>query len=160
MENAINEEAKLKNYMKEHSINGELLRFDKPIFTVEATVEVTGFPISLITKSMIFKNSEGKTVVGMVPAAFRVSVSKLEAATNREGLQLVDFDEAYKRTGYPPGGMPCFGYDAILAIDPLVTEKEYIYTGGGSEYSILKMAVAEIIRITNPITGKRIRGNK
>jgi prolyl-tRNA editing enzyme YbaK/EbsC (Cys-tRNA(Pro) deacylase) len=160
MESVINEEIKLKNYMKGHGINGEQLHFDKPIHTVEETIEVTGLPVSLVTKSMIFKDAEGKTVVGMVPAAFRVSLSKLEAATNMGGLQLVDFDEAYKRTGYPPGGMPCFGYSAVLAIDPLVTEKDYIYTGGGSEYSLLKIAVSEIVKIANPITGKRIRGNK
>lgn len=62
-------------------------------------------------------------------------------------------EEAYKRTGYPVGGMPCFGYDAILMVDTKIFENEYVYTGGGSEFSIVKISTKEIKKL-NPIIEK------
>lgn len=156
----INEEEKLKRYMQEHGIAAEHLRFEKTLHTVEDTTRVTGFDIDMVTKSMIFKDNKGRTVVGMVPASFRVSASQLGKILNCAPPTLVSPDEAYKRTGYPVGGMPCFGYDAVLVIDPLVTHKQFVYTGGGSEFSLVKISVAEIVRITNPIIRGRVRGNK
>ena len=107
---------------------------------------------------MIFKGS-GKTIAAMVPAEFRVSVSRLTKATGIENLELTNSKEAYEKTGYPVGGMPCFGYDAILVVDPKVLEKEYVYTGGGSEFSLVKISTEEIKRIAKPIV-QNIRGNK
>ena len=112
---------------------------------------MTGFDIDLVTKSMIFKDDESRTVVGMVPARFRVSASGLGRILNCAPPVLVSPNEAYERTGYPVGGMPCFGYDAILVIDPWVTRKQFVYTGGGSEFSLVKISTDEIVRITSPI---------
>lgn len=156
----INEEEKLKRYIREHNIAAEHLRFEKTLHTVDDTVRVTGFDIDLITKSMIFKDDTARTIVGMVPARFRVSASRLGRILNCAPPTLVSPSEAYERTGYPAGGMPCFGYDAIIVIDPFVTRKQFVYTGGGSEFSLVKISADEIVRITKPRVGGRIRGNK
>jgi len=155
----INEEEKLKKYIKENSIRAEHLRFKESLHSVQDTLRVTGFDLNHITKTMIFKGPEGKVVAAMVPAKFRVSVSRLEEASGVEKLELTNPDEAYRITGYPVGGMPCFGYNAILVIDPKVLEKEYVYTGGGSELSLVKISTEEIKRITKTIV-QRISGKK
>lgn len=155
----INEEEKLKKYIKEHDIKAEHLRFDKTLHTVQDTLNATGFPIELITKSMIFKDNAGRTIVGMVSAEFRVSQSSLSKVLGAE-VSFCSAEESYERTGYPVGGMPCFGYDAIVIMDPKILENEYIYTGGGSEFSLVKISVNEIKKIINPIVKGRIRGNK
>lgn len=157
---AMNEEDKLKKYLEARNIKCEHLRFGRQVHTAEDAANATGVPVGLITKSVIFGDVNGATVVGLVPAGFRVSVSKLESVSARSGLVLTDSDETYKRTGYPAGGVPCFGYDALFVMDPLVEQNEYIYTGGGSEYSLLKITVADVLRLANPLTGKRIRGSK
>jgi prolyl-tRNA editing enzyme YbaK/EbsC (Cys-tRNA(Pro) deacylase) len=156
----VNEEDKLKRYIEAHNIKCEHLRFDNPVHTAEEAANATGAPVGLITKSVIFRDANGATVVGLVPAGFRVSVSKLESASARSGLVLTDSDETYKRTGYPAGGVPCFGYEALFVMDPLVEQNDCIYTGGGSEYSLLKITVADVLRLANPMTGKKIRGSK
>jgi len=157
----INEEEKLKRYVREHNIAAEHLHFENTLHTVEDTVRVTGFDIDLITKSMIFRDDESRTVVGMVPARFRVSASGLGRILNCAPPVLISPSEAYERTSYPVGGMPCFGSDdAILVIDPWVTRKQFVYTGGGSEFSLVKISTDEIVRITSPIMRGRIRGNK
>ncbi|MBU3896473.1 MAG: YbaK/EbsC family protein [Nanoarchaeota archaeon] len=155
----INEEEKLKNYIKEHDIKAEHLHFNKTLHTVQDTLNVTGFPIELITKSMIFKDKTDRTIVGMAPAEFRVSQSGLSKVLGVE-VSFCSVEESYERTGYPIGGMPCFGYDAIVIMDPKILENKYIYTGGGSEFSLVKISVDEIKRLIKPIIKGRIRGNK
>ena len=57
------------------------------------------------------------------------------------------------------GGVPCFGYDAILVVDPKVFEKEFVYTGGGSEFALVRISTKEILKTRNPII-KKITGKK
>ncbi len=154
-----NEEEKLKKFIVDNKIAAEHLHFESSLHTVKQCVDVSGFPIEQITKTMIFKESQGKTIAAMVPAKFRVSVSRLVEASGFQNLELATLNDAYEITGYPAGGMPCFGYEAILVIDPIVLEQEYVYTGGGSEFSMAKISTSEITRIRNPIVHK-IRGEK
>lgn len=155
----INEEAKLKQFIKNNNLAAEHIRFEKSMHTVKQCVDVSGFPIDQITKTMIFKGPKGKTVAAMVPAEFRVSSSRLRKATGFEDLELANPSESHKRTGYPVGGMPFFGYECILVVDPRVLEEEFIYTGGGSEFSLTKISTSELKRITTSII-QRIRGKK
>ena len=155
----INEEAKLKKFIKEQGIQAEHLRFDESLHTVQDILRVTGIDLKNITKTMIFKGPQGRTIAAMVPAEFRVSESRLSKAAGFENLELANPNVAHERIGYPVGGMPCFGYEAILVIDPTVFEQEYIYTGGGSEFSITKLSTQELKRVTHPII-QRIKGNK
>lgn len=154
----INEEEKLKKFIKDNGINAEHIKYEKSLHTVQDLLEVTGFDLELITKTMIFKNKEGNTIAAMVPAKFRVSSTRIGEVLKTEPPEMANPDEAYERTGYPVGGMPCFGYDSILIIDPKVLEKEYIYTGGGSEFSVVKISSEELKKL-NPII-QRISGKK
>ena len=154
-----NEEEKLKRFLKEHGIKAEHLRFGETLHTVQDTLRVAGAELKHVTKTMIFKGPDGKTVAAMVPAEFRVSVSCLSKATGLEKLELANADEAYGMTGYPVGGMPFFGYEAVLVIDPKVFEQDHIYTGGGSTFSLTRISTQELKRVANPIV-RRIRGHK
>ncbi len=154
-----NSEESLKDFIKAHDINAEHLHFTEAIHTVQDTLRVTKIDLKYITKSMIFKDEHGRTIVGMVPAEFRVSTTKLCKAINAKSLELCTPKESLEKTGYPVGGMPCFGYSAIVVIDKKVLENECIYTGGGSEFSLVKISAEELKNITKPIIAK-IRGNK
>ncbi|VVB60077.1 Aminoacyl-tRNA editing domain protein [uncultured archaeon] len=154
----INEEEKLKRYIEDNRINAEHIRYQESLHTVQDLLKITGLDLERITKTMIFEGKQGETIAAMVPAKFRVSTTRLGEALESEPPEIANPDEAYKRTGYPCGGMPCFGYDAILIIDPKVLEKEYVYTGGGSEFSIVKISSVELKKL-NPLI-KRIYGNK
>ena len=66
-------------------------------------------------------------------------------------------EEILKKTGYPCGGTPSFGYNAEFLIDPKVMEKEIVYTGGGSENSLVKILTKELQKSNN---GKIVRVRK
>ena len=147
-------ESRLKQFIKENNIKAEHMRFQESLHSVQQLLRVTGLPLELITKTMIFKGE--KTVAAMIPAAFHVSVSRLSQTVGFD-VELANAKQAYELTGYPIGGMPCF-INALLVVDPKVFEKEFVYTGGGSEFSIVKIATAEILKL-NPIVA-RITGKK
>ncbi|OGX32319.1 MAG: hypothetical protein A2787_10195 [Omnitrophica WOR_2 bacterium RIFCSPHIGHO2_01_FULL_48_9] len=159
-------ESKLKKYISEHNIRAEHLRFEKSLHSVQELLRVTGLPLEEITKTIIFTGGDNgerthemrqSAVAAMIPAMFRVSASRLKEAVGFD-VEIAMPKEALERTGYPVGGMPCFGYDAMLIVDPKVLDREYVYTGGGSEFSIIKMATSEILKFS-PII-KRVTGKK
>ena len=152
----INEEAKLQQYIKKHNIPGEHKHYSKTLHSVQDLLQATGLPLEQISKTMIFIAEDGSTIAALVPAMFRVSSSKLAAALE-QSVRFATPEEVYERTGYPIGGMPCFGFECTLLADPRIFEQEYIYTGGGSEFSITKLPTSEIKKWA---IIKKIRGKK
>ena len=57
--------------------------------------------------------------------------------------------EVLDLTGYPCGGTPAFGFDATYLVDPRVLEREFVYTGGGSETSLVKISPGEMLRVNS-----------
>jgi len=155
----INEEDKLKKFIEENNIQAEHVRFDKSLHSVQDTMRVTGFTLNQIAKTIIFKTKTNKTIAAIIPAVYRVSITKLKKATGINDIELAEANQAYELTGYPIGGMPSFGYNAIFVMDPKIMENENIYTGGGSEFSLTKINIKELTKINQPII-KKITGNK
>jgi Cys-tRNA(Pro)/Cys-tRNA(Cys) deacylase len=154
----INEEKKLKQYIEDNNIDCDHIRYKKSVHTVQDLMNVSGLGLSVITKTIIFKGENEKTIAAVVPALFRVSSKRVGKVLEVVSPEIASPEEAYEKTGYPAGGMPCFGYDSILIIDPKVFENEYIHTGGGSEFSTTKINTEELKKL-NPII-QRIRGSK
>ena len=154
----INEEAKLKRFIAEHGVPGEHLTYPYCIHSVEQCVRVSGIPVWQIIKTIIFKGPAGQVVAAVVPAEFRVSVSSLEKAAGLSPLTVATPEEAYTLTGYPAGGTPCFGYDALRIVDSRVFEQESVYTGGGSEFSLTRIPT-DWLRTQSPVIA-RIHGSK
>ena len=109
-------EEKLIEYVEVNNIKVEHLRFEKSIHTVEECVNVTGFPIEEITKCVVM-SYEGKCVVGLVPAKYRVSTSRVAKLLEIQSIDVAHAELAMKLTGYPVGGMPFMGYPALRLVD-------------------------------------------
>lgn len=139
-------------YVESNQIRADHLRFNKSIHTVSECVEVTGFPISQITKSVVLV-SEGQCIIGFVPAKFRASTSRIAKILDIDRPNVAKMEETMELTGYPAGGVPFIGYPAKRLVDPKIMEQEYVYTGGGSNKSLLKLWVSELEKF-NPIIAR------
>ncbi|MFV2014315.1 MAG: aminoacyl-tRNA deacylase [Candidatus Heimdallarchaeota archaeon] len=126
-----------------NQIKAEHLRFEQSIHTVKQCVAVTGFPIEEITKCVVMSHA-GKCVVGLVPAKYRVSTSRVAKLLGITNLDVANAEVVLKLTGYPVGGIPFVGYPAIRLVDKKIFQLDYIYSGGGSDSSLLKLWVSEI----------------
>ena len=149
-------EQRLQAYLQEQHIQAEHLSFDQPCHSVaEAARAVHASPQELV-KNMCLLDREGRLITAIVKGEDRVSVSRIAKMLQREGLRLATPAEILETTGYPCGGTPSFGYPALFLIDPRVMERELVFSGGGSETSLVKIRTEELVR-ANQGTILRIR---
>ncbi len=139
-------EEKLKTYLQEKNIQAEHLTFSESCHSVEDAAKAVNAGADDFVKNICMFDSEGRLIVAIVKGEDRVSRTQVGVALNIEPPQLAKPEEILEKTGYPCGGTPSFGYEAIFLIDPRVMEKEFIYTGGGSENSLTKISTKELQR--------------
>jgi Cys-tRNA(Pro)/Cys-tRNA(Cys) deacylase len=149
-------EQRLQAYLQEQDIQAEHLSFDQPCHSVaEAALAVNASPEELV-KNICLLDGDNQLITAIVKGEDRVSVSRIAKTLQRDGLRLATPEEILAKTGYPCGGTPSFGYQAMFLIDPRVMERETVYTGGGSETSLVKISTGELVR-ANQGTILRIR---
>lgn len=137
---------KLSQYMQEHRIDGEHLVFDRSCHSVAEAAEAAGALPSDLVKNICMLDTQGNPIIAIVKGDDRASTSRVAKALKIERPRTAEPEEILQKTGYPCGGTPSFGYDAQFLIDPRVMEKDIVYTGGGSEYSLVRVSTEELIR--------------
>ena len=153
-----NSENKAKKYISDNNLDATHISYEKSVHSVSDLIEVSGIELDLITKSMLFKDNKNRTITGVVPAKYRVSATRVKKALNVDFVEILSPEETLERTGYIVGGMLCFGYETLLIVDPKVLENEYVYLGGGSEFSVIKISTQELKNL-NPVI-KAITGTR
>lgn len=142
-------ENKLKKYLVDNSIEAEHLSFEESCHSVQEAAAVVKADPKDFVKSICMFDENGNLYVGIVKGEDRVSISQSEKSLNVKGLRLANPDEMLEKTGYPCGGTPGFGFNAKFIIDPKVLEKEFIYMGGGSQQSLIKISPKELQRLNH-----------
>lgn len=148
---------KIKEYMKKTNMDAEHLVLNKSCHTVAEAAEAVNASIHQFVKNICMIDQDRNLIVAIVKGEDRASTSRVSKAMNIERPRLADENEVLEGTGYPAGGVPSFGYDAIFLIDPNVAELEEIYTGGGSTHSLVKIKVEHLLKINK---GKIVRVRK
>ena len=146
-------EEKLKHYIASRHIVAEHLAFEASCHSVkEAAAAANASPKDFV-KSICLLDNRNNLIVAIVKGEDWASLSRIGAMLDKEAaagtLRLATPDEVLARTGYVCGGVPAFGYPARYLIDPKVMQREFVYTGGGSEQSLVKIAPQELHRINN-----------
>lgn len=137
---------KLSQYMQEHHIDGEHLVFGQSCHSVaEAAAAAGALPTDLV-KNICMLDAQGNAIIAIVKGEDRASTSRVAKALQIERPRTAEPEEILNKTGYPCGGTPSFGYEAHFLIDPKVMEKDIVYTGGGSEYSLVRVSPEELVR--------------
>lgn len=142
-------EDKLKKYISENNIDAEHLSFNQSCHTVEDAARAANANIDEFVKNICLIDSKGNLIVGIVKGEDRVSTTKAGEVLGIERPRTSTIEEILKKTGYPVGGTPSFGYNAIFLIDQRVMDKDTIYTGGGSENSLTKISSIELQMANN-----------
>jgi len=149
-------EQRLQAYLQEQHIQAEHLSLDQPCHSVEEAARAVNASPQELVKNICLLDSDGQLITAIVKGEDRVSVSRIAKTLQTEGLRLATPEEILEKTGYPCGGTPSFGYQAMFLIDPKAMERELVFTGGGSEPSLVKIRTEELVR-ANKGTILRIR---
>jgi len=137
---------KLNNYMEDRRIDGELLCFDASCHSVSEAAAAAGVSEDLFAKNICMVDSQKRMIVAIVKGRDRASASRAAAILKSEKPRLATEEEIMEGTGYPCGGTPSFGFDALFLVDSRIMEMDEVYTGGGSSQSLVRIKPSELLR--------------
>lgn len=137
---------RFRAYLQDQQIQAEHLIFDKICHSVAEAAQAVNASTQDLVKSICLLDSGGQVITAIVKGDDRVSISRVARALQKEGLRLATPEEILVKTGYPCGGTPSFGYEALFLIDPKVMEREQVFAGGGSETSLVRIQTEELVR--------------
>jgi len=139
-------EDSLRHYMRQHQIQATHLSFDVPCHSVAEAAAAVRAAHTDFVKNICMIGEDGRLIVAIVKGEDRASSKRVGQALGIAPPRLAAPDEIEALSGYPCGGTPSFGYSAVFLVDPLVLENEVVYTGGGSETSLVRIAPQELLR--------------
>lgn len=140
---------KIKDYIALKGLKAEHLELNVPCHTVAEAARAVNASANEFVKNICMVGENGRLIVAIVKGEDNASTSRVGKALNIERPRLANVEEILKGTGYPAGGVPSFGFAATFLVDPRVTEVEYVYTGGGSPNSLVKIEVRELLNDNN-----------
>ena len=138
-------EEKLKKYMIQDQIQGEHLTFKESCHSVAEAAKAAHAKEEEFVKNICMIDDQNRLIVAIVKGEDRASTTRVKEALNAQSVRLATPAEILERTGYPCGGTPSFGYDAEFLIDERVMAQEVLYSGGGSEKSLVKITSKNLI---------------
>ena len=139
-------EERLKTCMREKKIEGEHFTYSRSCHSVAEAAEAAGVTAADFVKSICMLDDAGGLIVAIVKGEDRASTSRVAKVLKIGTVRVATPDEVFERTGYPCGGTPSFGYPARFLVDPRVIEMDFVYMGGGSETSLVKIRPSEIVK--------------
>ena len=142
-------EEKIKKFIQDNNIEAEHLSFKQSCHSVEEAARAANITREDFIKNICLIDSQGNLIVAIVKGEDKASMKRVAKALNIEKPRLATPEEILEKTGYPCGGVSSFGYQAKFLIDPRVMEKEIVYTGGGSETSLIKIPTKELQKANN-----------
>lgn len=141
-------EEKLKNYADKNGINVEHFSFNQSCHSVEEAAAAVKANKDDFVKNICLIDDD-KIIVAIVKGEDKVDTRLVGEILKIERPRPATKEEILEKTGYPCGGTPSFGYEAIFLIDDKVIEKEFVYSGGGSETSLVKINTKELLKANN-----------
>jgi Cys-tRNA(Pro)/Cys-tRNA(Cys) deacylase len=144
-------EQKLVSYIQSNGIPAEHLIFTKSCHSVAEAAQALNVKVEDIVKNICLISNNDELVVVILNGGDKLDFQKVKKCLNMYKPRMATSEEILEKVGYPCGGTPSFGYDAKFLIDLNVFKNEIIYSGGGSEKSIVKIRPQDLKRFNNGI---------
>jgi Cys-tRNA(Pro)/Cys-tRNA(Cys) deacylase len=140
-------ENKMKTYIEEKNLSAEHYRLSESCHSVEEAAQAVKASSDEFVKNICLIDENNRLILAIVKGKDRASTTLVGKVLNISKPRLANEREILEYTGFPVGGVPSFGYKAVFLVDPKVTEQHFIYTGGGSPHSLIKIKVEEMLKI-------------
>ncbi|ROR34877.1 aminoacyl-tRNA deacylase [Inmirania thermothiophila] len=138
-------EARLEAWMADHGVPGRMRRFAASCHTAAEAAAAAGVAVHDIVKNVCLITEDGRLVVAVARGDHRVSTRRVGRALGLARPRPAGPDEVLRLTGYPAGGVPSFGYEALFLVDEAVMERPRVLTGGGSDRALVEIAPADLV---------------
>jgi prolyl-tRNA editing enzyme YbaK/EbsC (Cys-tRNA(Pro) deacylase) len=140
----------LLDYIAAHEVEVDILLPGVPMPTVPLAAAAIGVSESAILKSLVFTAPDGRLVLAIAAGPSRIDRRLLAAAAGLAKLSLAAPEAVLEATGFPAGGVAPIGHRTALKVilDEDAATLDVAYGGAGIEHGLLRIAPAEIIRLT------------
>ncbi|WP_370568805.1 MULTISPECIES: aminoacyl-tRNA deacylase [unclassified Fictibacillus] len=136
----------INRFITENNIDGIHMVLRESCHSVQDASRALNVSQHDFVKNICLLDNKEQLILAIVKGEDRVSTTRVGKALNIERPRLATEDEILAHTGFPAGGVPSFGFKAIFLVDPKVTELSYIYTGGGSQLSLIKVETNSMLQ--------------
>lgn len=126
--------------MAENNVEAEHLIFKESCHSVEEAAMAANATAQDIVKNICIIDEQGQLIVAIVKGEDKTDLSKIKSLLGVKKLRTATADEILEHSGYICGGVPSFGYKATFLIDTRVMENTIVYTGGGSQNSLVRIS--------------------
>jgi Cys-tRNA(Pro)/Cys-tRNA(Cys) deacylase len=111
----------------------------------------SGIPLDQIAKTIVFTGDQSQLIVAIVLGNHMVSRHKLETCSDIRRVEVAADAVAEKATGFPTGGIPPVGHRRQLPVymDAQVGQMEHVWCGGGARTRLVRLSVADILRLSS-----------
>lgn len=142
---------RLEEYLKERQVPFQVQQHELA-YTAQETAASEHVPGKMVAKSVIVL-ADGKLVMLVVPAPFRVDFRKTAAIVGAKDVRLAHEDEF--ASAFPDcevGAMPPFGnlYDLAVYVDSALAEDETIIFPAGTHTDTISMKYGDFAKLVNP----------
>ncbi|MDQ3692388.1 MAG: YbaK/EbsC family protein [Chloroflexota bacterium] len=143
----------LLDYLRRHECVAEIVSPGVPMSTVPLAAAAISVEPEQILKSLLFVDGSGTAVLAIASGTGKINRARLAAAANTGFLKLADAETVRAVTGFPVGGVAPVGHATQIqvVIDQAVMALSNAYGGGGADDVLLRIAPADILRMTNGV---------
>ncbi|MCS6784652.1 MAG: YbaK/EbsC family protein [Candidatus Caldarchaeum sp.] len=137
----------LKRFIESRKIDAEFVELlPEQAKTSESAAAAVNTSVNQIAKSIVLRGS--KTYVVVLAGDKRIDLKKFSRVVG-EPVRLASPDEVLESTGFNVGCVPPFGHLRKLKtfIDVSLLRNDVVYASGGTDSSLLKISVTELLRI-------------
>lgn len=141
---------KLMDLIKGKKIHAQLKIYNESVKDSKASALASKLDLSKIVKTVTFKDKQKNVYAVIIRSTEKVDKTKVKNFLKTSKLELIQFESVEKYTGFPAGGVPPFGYDAIFIIDDDLADEEIVLVGGGTIYALIQLKIEDIKKLSNP----------
>jgi Cys-tRNA(Pro)/Cys-tRNA(Cys) deacylase len=124
------------------------IEFNEPVKTVEQAARKV--QVEKIAKSIVMVDSNGDSLLAIVPAKSKVSHRKIKSLLAVKDVRLASPEEVLEHSGYPAGGVPPFNRIKRVLVDSEVLTNETVVVGGGDVDKLMEIKTNDIVAVLNP----------
>jgi Ala-tRNA(Pro) deacylase len=145
---------KLRDYLEQNQVSYES-GYHVRVYTAQEIAAAQHVPGKEMAKVVMVK-ADGKNVMLVLPASYRVEMKKLKGVLNSRKVAMVkeeEFQELFPDCEI--GAMPPFGnlYNLEVWVDQVLTEDEFIVFQAGNHVETLKIKYSDYARLVSPKVG-------
>ncbi|SUM71512.1 aminoacyl-tRNA deacylase [Staphylococcus nepalensis] len=140
-------ENNVKAFLNSRNITAEHYTFHQSCHSVQEAAEAVNAMSEDFVKNICMIGPNNQLIVAIISGNDRASTKRVGKSLDIERPRLAEENEVFEKSGFPPGGVPSFGFQATFLVDDKLIDKGYIYTGGGSEKSLVKIQMTDILEL-------------